>query len=439
VETSSNETKPIHSGLTLRLKPISSHLLQAVVEVSSQTVKALHKQALSLYAKNIQPHGLREITLPEEIVEQEHAVEIRRNIKKFIFKHFVLDYLLNQISAKKITFANHPRLTKMELEPNGRACYSFDISVAAPIPLKEWKLFSFKTPRRKRYKDLDKQVDLFIRNEQELHKKQDQKRVESGDWVNFEAVFVNENKQAILPLNKATLWMKVNTKYVEKPFQKLFIGKQAGDTFFANAIPIDEELRDTLSHHSHFLVTVKSITKGGNISIEAFKMIFKLKNKSELHRKLIEVFSYRNDISQRRSIIEEVFHLLFSKHRFEIPKHLIIRKQESLLITLKKQPDYQVYKAQRDFGEKITMLSEKLLKEEILIDQIAYRENIRVARKDIRHYLSLFNNNRLREFVYFKPSFEPIEENELPMHEGYLKQAVLREKTLNHIISSLAG
>jgi FKBP-type peptidyl-prolyl cis-trans isomerase (trigger factor) len=157
----------------------------------------------------------------------------------------------------------------------------------------------------------------------------------------------------------------------------------------------------------------------------------------DIHNKLIEVFSYRNDISQRRSIIEEVFHLFFSKHRFEIPKHLTIRKQESLLEMLKKQPDYQVYKSQKDFYNKVATLAEKLLKEEILIDQIAYKENLKTSGKDIKHYLTMFNNSRLREFVYFKPAFEPLEETDLPLSEGYLRQSVLREKTLNHIIFTL--
>lgn len=106
---------------------------------------------------------------------------------------------------------------------------------------------------------------------------------------------------------------------------------------------------------------------------------------------------------------------------------------------LKKQPDYQVYKSQKDFYDKVSTLAEKLLKEEILIDQISYKENIKISLKDINHYLSLFNNCRLREFVYFKPIFEPIEDKDTPIPESFLKQAVLREKTLNHVIYTLTN
>jgi len=106
---------------------------------------------------------------------------------------------------------------------------------------------------------------------------------------------------------------------------------------------------------------------------------------------------------------------------------------------LRLQPDYQVYKSQKDFPEKVAILAEKLLKEEILIDQITYKENIKVTSNDINHYLTLFNNSRLREFVYFKPLFEPIEDSDKSLSESFLKQAIQREKTLNYIIHTLTN
>jgi len=425
------------SNINIETKSVSSHLLQVTVSVSNATVKNIYKQAVSLYAKNAQPSGLKNMTLPKEFVEKEHSNEISTNVKKFTLKHIVLDYLINQITNKKIPIANHPRLKEMRLKKNGAAQYVFDLSVASSIKLKEWKFFTFKAPKRKRYKDLDKQVNLFILREHEKQKTMCQNTVENKDWINFEGLIVNEKQKPILPLHKANFWMKINTDYVEKPFQKYFIGKKASSSFFVKTMPVNEELQDSLTKNCQFYITIKSIAKGSHLSIDSLKTIFKLKNKSDIHNKLIEVFSYRNDISQRKSIVEEVFHLFFSKHRFEIPKHLTIRKQESILEMLKKQPDYQVYKSQKDFHEKVALLAERLLKEEILIDQIAYKENIRAGSKDIKNYLTLFNNGRLKEFVYFKPAYDPIEEIENPMPESFLKQAVLREKTLNHIIHTL--
>jgi FKBP-type peptidyl-prolyl cis-trans isomerase (trigger factor) len=434
----SSENKQAASGtIQMSTKPISSHLLRAQILVPTSIIKETYKRAVVLYTKYAQPEGLKNITLPHDYVEKEHANEIRNNVKKFILKHIVIDYLLNQVSNKKIAIANYPRLKKMDFLKNGSIEYLFDLSIATQLPLKDWKLFTFKAPKRKRYKDLDKQVDFFLKRECDKHKKLNGLVIENNDWVNFDAIIIGDKKKPIIPLHKANFWMKVNITHIEKPFHMHFIGKQEQDSFLTHSIPINEEFQDSLTENCNFLITIKSVAKGSHLSIEAFKTIFKLKNKIDIHNKLIEVFSYRNDISQRRSIIEEVFHLFFSKHRFEVAKHLTIRKQESLINMLRKQPDYQVYKAQKDFHQKVAMLAEKLLKEEILIDQIAYKENIKVSSKDIKHYLTLFNNNRLREFVYFKPAFEPLEDNDNPLPESFLKQAVLREKTLNYVIHSL--
>ncbi len=151
----------------------------------------------------------------------------------------------------------------------------------------------------------------------------------------------------------------------------------------------------------------------------------------------MEVFSYRNDISQRKNIIEEIFNLLLSKHRFEIPKHLVLRKQEEILFNLTSQPDYHVYKSQKDFLKCIELLAEKNLKEESLIDQIAYHENIKIDTSDIQNYLNLLNQKRMCEFVYFKPPIEKIEDLHTPFSHSIIYHTVLREKTMNYVIYNL--
>jgi FKBP-type peptidyl-prolyl cis-trans isomerase (trigger factor) len=152
---------------------------------------------------------------------------------------------------------------------------------------------------------------------------------------------------------------------------------------------------------------------------------------------MMEVFSYRNDVSQRKTIIEETFNLLLSKHRFEVPKHLVLRRQEDILLNLVTQPDYHVYKAQKDFLKCIELLAEKSLKEETLIDQIAYKENIRVDTVDIQDYLNLLNNKKICEFAYFRPTIEKIEDLHAPLNQSAITHTTLREKTLNYIIYNL--
>jgi len=133
-------------------------------------------------------------------------------------------------------------------------------------------------------------------------------------------------------------------------------------------------------------------------------------------------------------LLKSCFICFFQNIVLKVPKHLVLRRQEDILLSIMEQPDYQVYKAQKDFKPCIEVLAEKQLKEEILIDKISYQENIRVDVRDVQQYLHLFNNRRLREFVYFKPLIERIDSVNTALHASILKQIVLREKTLNSVI-----
>ncbi len=262
--------------------------------------------------------------------------------------------------------------------------------------------------------------------------------VEENDWICFDATLVSKDGRPLENEIVSDFWLRVKKQAVIDPYQKIFLGKKLHQSFYSDNLTLKEDLvNDYDNYRYNFLVTIKALVKGTHMSLDCLKNTFKLRNKTEIHNKLMEVFSYRDDLSQRKMIIEELFHLFLSKHRFELPKHLIIRRQEDILLSIMKQPDYQVYKTQKDFDACVESLAEKQLKEEVLIDKIAYKENVKVDLRDMQNYLHLFNNKRLREFVFFKPVVERIDNVNTALHVGILKQTVLREKTLNYIIHVL--
>lgn len=436
MESSNNKEKGLLQNLRFVTERISTHLLKAKITVNKTYTQNVYKKTLHLYQKESFSLGFQKEQVPKEYLEENYKTAIENCIKNFLFKHVVLDFLMEQIRTKKISLANYPRLIDVCVNPDREVEYCFKLSIAAPLELKEWKNFVFRAPKRKRYKDLDKQVDLFIKRETACFKNKKIDTIEEGDWIFFNARLLDNKKNNICENDTtSSFWIKINNKYISKPFQASLINKKINETFITNNLPIRNDFSGEFENNKYsFLITIKAITKGQHLSIDLFKNLFKLKSKGDIHKKLIETFSYRNDISQRKAIIEELFHLLLSKHRFEIPKHFIIRRQEDILFSLKKHPDYQVYKQESDFLRQIGTLAEKQLKEEILIDQISYKENIKIETKDLQNYLHLFNNSRLKEFVYFKPILEKIEDASMPIQTGLLKQSALREKTLNHII-----
>lgn len=416
--------------------PISSHLFRVSVSVSKQVIDVLYQETVLLFRKKYLD-GFGQNSAPIEYIEENYDVEVNKRIKSHVFRHVVVDFLFSELTSRKIPFANYPRLLHVTSAQGNVLIFSFDLSLTESMELKEWKNFAFKTPKRKRYKDLDKQVLQFIEQNTCLNKRVNSTAVEEDDWVCFSAILLDQNAAAVVPTLTSCFWTKIKKNEISNRFKNTLVGKCLGETFVSSDFYFedDTDYYENLNHP--FAITIKAIVKGKYLSLDLFKQTFKLKNKAEIHNKMMEVFSFRNDISQRRTIIEEIFNLLLAKHRFEVPKHLILRRQEDILSTLMHQPDYHVYKSQKDFLKYVELLAEKDLKEETIIDQIAYKENISVSLEDIQFYLNLLNNKRIREFTYFKPSTERLEEMDAPINHGLLAHAVLREKTLNYVIHML--
>jgi FKBP-type peptidyl-prolyl cis-trans isomerase (trigger factor) len=422
--------------LMFKVIPVSSHLSKIVIEINSDIVNSVYKSTVPLFCTNVL-EGFEYEHVPQEFIEETYKNDIINKAHDYIFKHLIYDNLFYYLLNQKICFVNYPRFSHIDKSENGGLAFSFDLSLTDILELKEWRNFAFRTPKRKRYKDLDKQVKQFIDEETSLSKKQNMEQIEDGDWVCFSAKLVTENHEATFPCFTNLFWVKVKTGAVPNTFSQLFCDKRVGNSFFTNEPIFDDSSQDYGDKWYNFLISIEFMIKGRHLSLDTLRATFKLKNKTEIHAKLIEVFSYRNDLSQRRMIIEEVFNLLLSKHRFEIPQHFVLRRQEDILLGLEEQPDYHVYKTQKDFLSCVGLLAEKQLKEEIIIDQISYKENITLDIKDLQNYLHFFNNKRIKEFIYFRPLIGKTDNFLTPVNASVIYQAALREKTLNHVIFQL--
>jgi len=434
-QASSKQPSTPQSHLSMQLLPLSTHLHKVTITVPEALATLLRTQTTELF-RNASFEGFSTKAVPLDHIEQAYSSQIRGKVKQYFLQHLIIDFIFAETFGQKLIVANYPRLTSVELQASNAITYHFDLSVADPIELKEWKHFAFKSPKRKKYKDLDKQVIGFVEN-RTSSKKIHPTLVEENDWVLIDALMVDDKGTVLSDQLQSSFWIKIGHQDVTPPLISQLLGKQLGNQFYTTDLEMNDG-EDGYDRRSYrFLVTVRSLIKGTHFSMEIFKNTFKLKNKPDIHNKLMEVFSYRNDISQRKAIIDEVFHLLLSKHRFEVPKHQVLRREEYILHNLMSQPDYHVYKAQKDFDECIQQLAEKQLKEEIIIDHITHHENLRVDVRDMQQYLHLLSNKRLKEFIYFRPLTERLDDAQAMINLSPLAQAVIREKTLNHIIYTL--
>jgi FKBP-type peptidyl-prolyl cis-trans isomerase (trigger factor) len=336
-------------------------------------------------------------------------------------------------------FAGEPKVNTIELSQGNDGLFSFDFTIPENLALRGWKYYSFRPPKRKNYRDLDRQVEFFLKAEEELTQQytDSHQKIAINDWVCFELGLLNKEQHPILGINNQNFWVKIGNEEVDLPLQELLCGKMVGDQIYSNADVLQSFFSKKIDTHYLFTITIKDIVSDSIFSVDEFKNKFRLRTNKEMHKKLIEVFSFRNDLSQRREMVEEVFKLLLNQHPVEAPPHLVLRQQNNLMLLIQENPDYRAYRTQENFEKNIHLLAKKQVREAILIDQLAVKENISLNHQDVKHYFNLLKRPRTKEFLYFDLPPTKIYGQEVPLHEEVLKSYCLREKTLNYVIYHL--
>lgn len=428
----------IHKGfLRLELSQEGPIFYHGTVIIPSLIVDAVYKEASLSQQHYAQTYGFNKGQVPLEYISEFFKANLTTHLKEFLFKYFVIGFLFQEVRNKKLVVAGEPRLIDIQMQPGSDGKFIFELSVFPSFPVNEWKYLPFKAPKRKNYKDLDRQVESFIEEEKNFLKNTFDLSAAVGDWVNFDVTLLDQENQTLLGHHKANFWLKIGDEEADSAFHEIFLKKNVGDKF----VSANKALQDYFTNHMdtqyNFSIEMIDILKSSFFCLEHFKRYFKLKTNKELYQKFIEVFSYRNDISLRRSLAEESLKLLLSKHRFTIPNFLLLRQQKNILDTIKNNPDFHVYRMQKDFKDRIAQLAEKQIREMIFLDQLAYHEDLDISTGDLKGYLNLTNRPRMKDFLYFDLPSTKIGGQETPLVNEELNRFYLREKALNHIIYHL--
>lgn len=424
-------------ALTLDLSSSSPNFYSAKVTIPATIITSLYHEVSSSQQKHIHTKGFTQGNAPLEYIQHNFKNNIINHLKEFLFKFCVVNFLYKEIRAHKIVIAGEPRLLNIFLEPGADASFVFEFTSCQDLAIHEWKYLPFKSPSRKKYQDLDRQVELFIKTEQGNFQDHTTQELSTGDWVNFNISINPEKKNPAVSALTQNFWFRLGNERLESPICDLFLGKKVGNAFDTENKGFQDFFSNQLACHYTFHLEILDTLPYSYFCLNHFKNHFKIKTNKDIHKKLIEVFSYRDDISQRRSTVEESFKMLLSKHQFAIPQHLALRQQKVILEKVSQNPDYNVYRKQKTFLTTIQKLAEKQTRESIFIDRFAYHENLDVLHDDIKGYLNLINRPRTKEFIYFQAPSSTIHGQEVPLPTEELKRTCLREKAINHAIYHL--
>lgn len=427
----------IHPKLEFSIESINPNLSRAYVKAPASLVDIIFSHTSSKQRESIHIPGFPKGQTPIGYIEQHYKIHICEHIKEFLFKYIILPFLTAHLHTLKISCAGEPRLSDIVLEPNQDATYQFDLTLTPATVFKDWKSFPFKAPKRKKYKDIDRQVETFIAQEEELKKQLIDDEIHTGDWVCFDITLVDENNGSLVEDHKENLWIKIGNEEADVPSRETFLHKKVATSFCSNSSCFQNYFSSELDINYTFRIDIIDIIHHEYFCFDAFKKHFNIKSHKDMLKKLIEVYSFRNDLSQRRATIEEAFKVFLTKHPIDVASHITLRQQKNVLDAVRENPDYHVYKTEKQFEKYIRLLAAKQSKEQIIIDQLIHAENIMAEHDDIKNYLSFMQRQRMKEFLYFRPSFSKHKGQEMPISSSLLKHWCMREKALNHIVHHL--
>lgn len=425
-------------GLVCVIEQQSRKLSWARVVVKQSLVSALYRQALSRHQLYVQARGFARGTTPISYIERTYKTYILEHLKEFLLNHCVINFLCQEITRQRAVVVGDPLLLRVDLAPEHDAEFIFQCFQLPLAIEQDWRKISFKIPGRRNYKDLDRQVDLFIREEGSLETQAKRPSLASiGDWVCFSVSVVDYDNRQVIFDTADLIWLKIGREDTDREAQELFCGRAVGDSFITTSNFLQRYFSRQLDTDYAFMITIKSIVPSAYFSFDALRKHFNLTPRDSINRELVTVFSTRNDISLRREMVEATFRAIFKKFPVWVPEELVKNQEEYLLREVQRTPDYPVYRLQKDFRAKISALAEKQLREALIMDHIANREMISVDHADLESYLSILQRPRTKEFIYFDLPVTQVNGQEQPIPLGIIKQACLREKVLNTVITTL--
>jgi FKBP-type peptidyl-prolyl cis-trans isomerase (trigger factor) len=416
---------------------IGPNLTRAIIKVPADLVKKFYKHAAKNHMNKINTAGFSRGTTPIEYIEQNFKQNILNHLKEFFLKYFVISFLYQEIRTKKIVTAGEPRLTNSFAAQDKDAEYHFEISTIQFPLAKEWKYISFRAPRRKGYKGIDKQATDFLKEERNNEEKYRDLSIQIGDWVNFSVSLIDSELKPVFDDLKETFWLKISSEETSISFQEVFINKKKGEKFYSDHLCFQDFFNAEQETQCNFLIEILSIIHQNYFSTEKFKEHFKIKTNRRAHQKMVEVFSFKDDLSLRRSIIEGTFNTLFHSYHVEAPTPCILRQQQIILDNLQYNPDYAVYKSEPNFHNQVKKLADKQIREAAFMELLAYYEDLEISDQDVENYLNLTQRLRTKDFIHFTHPAIHANQDEYPVFTEPLKQVCLREKALNHAIFHL--
>lgn len=419
-------------------KKKSLYCCNFTISVPQNITDSFFDLATESQQQHAQTSGFKKGSIPITYIQKHFKAPIINHLKEIALRFFGFSTLLKNIREKKIILVGSPILKDIVFDDQGTTVYHFQAHTPKELYMQSWKFLPFKAVSRKKYRDIDKQVKTFLDEEDRLFNLyRPQLGIQIGDWICFSVWLINHKNQRVFMGQNTDVWLRIGDEEPDLSMQKLFLGKQIGDTFTTDIPSIQNYFCESSDNNYAYEIIINDIVPQAYFSLPLFKQYFKIKTQKDLQNKLTEVFSFHNDILQRRLMTFEAFDLIIKKNQIVLPDPAINVQKKEILSAMQSKADFMVYKMDQNFDNQITELAKKQLADAVIADSIAYQDNLTITQHDVRGLLHLTQRPRIKNFIYFPFIKSQANGQEVPIEQEVLNHICLKERAVNHIIYHL--
>ena len=373
-----------HVRFTIHNKP--SCIVEFDVEALKPLIQAAHKKAIKKVGKNVTLSGFRKGKAPENLIEKNFSLEIRKQRDQEI---------ANAAFHECQKLANIPMLhkeAKVSFSMKSHSTHgallllSFETEPTLPfIDPKEIHLKNVKRPEvnPEKIAETIRQTQFFFAKWEKIT----ERPVQENDFVTLDVDLIEEGT----PLFSNTRF-EVNVKSMAEWMLPLVLGKKISDTAEGISIPdqnASQEEKEELKPKKA-RITIKSVDVATLPPVdEKFAKLLGLSSIEELHQRVEELLNKQADAHVQEILREQVTDILLKQFPFDLPKTLVQKEVEFRIKQLAQNADFKSYwdnlkaEERKKMFETIEQQSEKAVRMFYLCRKTVSEANIRISAEDV--------------------------------------------------------
>jgi trigger factor len=380
------------------------------IEIAPESVQKELDQAYRDLAKRVSIRGFRKGKIPRAVLERYH----RSSIEDEVLQKLIPDSFQQAVKDHGLRAVGQPKLDDINLDAEKVLRFTATVEVLPEVPLQTyggWELT--KEVRAVTDADVDRELQELQTRHVNLVSIEEDRAVQEGDYVliDFEGFLDGQPVPGSRAENYA---LTVGAKTVVENVDRGLVGMRKGET---RQIPVQfpetYQNRSMAGKEVTFHVTVNEIKERvlPALNDEFAKEAGGADTLAELRDKIRQNQQAMAEREARRGLHEAIVTRLIESNPFELPPGMVETETDSLVNDLQRQLRPQQGEAATlpitdELRQQLREQAVTRIKRELLIDEIAKREEITVDDSDVEADLKRIAERTDQRLEYIRRQME---------------------------------